>query len=147
MLTYPLETINIETNLIGIGIANRWLCDLFEQYHVPASKAQALDHCLDEVLMNIFMHGGTEARDSGISLSFFTNALVNYIEANLIITDSGIPFNPLKFTPKVLPKTLDEVVPGGLGVGIIQKMSDRLEYMRVDGKNVLTLIVQYPKFQ
>ena len=111
---------------------------------MPTNKAKALDHCLDEVLMNIIMHGGPEAKVSRISLCFYTQTLVNGTEANLTITDSGIPFNPLRFTPKDLPKTLDKVVPGGLGVGIIQKMSDRLEYEREDGKNVLTLTVQYP---
>lgn len=145
MLKHSLETINIEANLSDIGIANRWLNVLFEQYHVPANKAQAIDHCLDEVLMNIVMHGGPEAQDSKISLNFcFKDMMVNSTEVNLTITDSGIPFNPLKFTPKELPKTLDELFPGGLGVGIIQKMSDRLEYERKDNKNVLTLTVQYP---
>lgn len=144
MLTHPLETIKIEANLKDIGAANNWLGGLLEQHHVPANKAKALDHCLDEVLMNIIMHGGPEAKDSQISLSFFTQVLVNGAEANLTITDSGIPFNPLKFTPKELPKTLDEVVPGGLGVGIIQRMSDRLKYERKNGRNVLALTVQYP---
>jgi anti-sigma regulatory factor (Ser/Thr protein kinase) len=144
LLKHPVETINIEANLKDIGEANHWLTGLFEQYHVPSNKAKALDHCLDEVLMNILMHGGPEVKDSRISLSFCSKDLVNRTEVNLTITDSGIPFNPMKFTPKELPKTLDEVVPGGLGVGIIQKMSDRLEYEREDGKNVLTLTVQYP---
>jgi anti-sigma regulatory factor (Ser/Thr protein kinase) len=144
LLSHPLEIINIEANLTDIGVANNWLSGLFEQYHVPTNKAKALDHCLDEVLMNIIMHGGPEAKVSRISLCFYTQTLVNGTEANLTITDSGIPFNPLRFTPKDLPKTLDEAVPGGLGVGIIQKMSDRLEYEREDGKNVLTLTVQYP---
>jgi serine/threonine-protein kinase RsbW len=144
LLKHPVETINIKANLIDIGVANHWLIALFEQYHVPSNKAIALDHCLDEVLMNILMHGGPEVKDSRISLSFCSKDLVNSTEVNLTITDSGIPFNPLKFTPKELPKTLDELVPGGLGVVIIQEMSDRLEYERKDGKNVLTLTVHFP---
>ena len=143
MLTHPLESINIEASLKGVGVASNWLSGLLERYHVPANKARAFDHCLDEVLINIIMHGGPEAKESQISLSFFIQALVNGAEANLTITDSGIPFNPLKFIPKELPKTLDEVVPGGLGVGIIQRMSDRLKYEREDGRNVLTLTMQY----
>ncbi len=139
MQIHSLEKINIEANLSGIGKANDWLSGLFERYHVPLKKQAAIDHCLDEVLMNILMHGGENAKDSIITVCFNVKTAADVKEILLSIMDSGIPFNPLQFTPKPLPKSLDEVVPGGLGVGIIQRMSDRLDYEFEEGQNVLTL--------
>lgn len=139
MQIQSLEKINIKANLYGIGKANDWLGGLFERYDVPSKKQAALDHCLDEVLMNILMHGGKNAQNSIITISFDVKNVSDVKEILLTVVDSGIPFNPLQFTPKPLPKSLDEIVPGGLGVGIIQRMSDRLEYEFREGKNVLTL--------
>jgi anti-sigma regulatory factor (Ser/Thr protein kinase) len=136
---HSLETINIEANLSGISKASDWLSSLFERYHVPSKKQAALDHCLDEALMNVLMHGGEDAKDSIITIFFDIKTVADVKEFLLTIVDSGIPFNPIQFIPKPLPQSLEEVVPGGLGVGIIQRMSDRLEYKFEKGQNVLTL--------
>jgi len=58
---------------------------------------------------------------------------------SLRFLDSGIPFNPLeKEDPDVTASAADRKI-GGLGIYMVKKSMDSVDYMYEDGKNVLTL--------
>ncbi|MDP8214314.1 MAG: ATP-binding protein [Candidatus Euphemobacter frigidus] len=56
------------------------------------------------------------------------------------VRDWGITFNPLKVGPPDLNLDIDRRPVGGLGVYLMKKFSDRLEYRRENGSNLLTII-------
>ena len=57
----------------------------------------------------------------------------------LIITDDGIPFNPLTVAPPDLSLLLHEREIGGLGIHLVRSMFDEVLYHREVGHNVLTI--------
>ena len=59
--------------------------------------------------------------------------------ASITFIDRGIPFNPLKMEePDVsLPASEREI--GGLGIFLVRKTMDQMEYRREDGCNMLTI--------
>ncbi|MBH0192915.1 MAG: SpoIIE family protein phosphatase [Nitrospira sp.] len=57
----------------------------------------------------------------------------------LIITDDGIPFNPLTVPPPDLSLLLHEREIGGLGIHLVKSMFDEVMYHRDVGHNVLTI--------
>ena len=57
----------------------------------------------------------------------------------LIITDDGIPFNPLTVAPPDLSLLLHEREIGGLGIHLVKSMFDEVMYHRDVGHNVLTI--------
>jgi sigma-B regulation protein RsbU (phosphoserine phosphatase) len=57
----------------------------------------------------------------------------------LIITDDGIPFNPLTVPPPDLSLLLHEREIGGLGIHLVRSMFDEVLYHRDVGHNVLTI--------
>ncbi|MDR0974272.1 MAG: ATP-binding protein [Ruminococcus sp.] len=59
----------------------------------------------------------------------------------LIITfeDSGVPYNPLKKEDPDITASADERQIGGLGIFMVKKLMDGMEYTYEDGKNVLTV--------
>ncbi|HEX5647516.1 MAG TPA: SpoIIE family protein phosphatase, partial [Nitrospira sp.] len=57
----------------------------------------------------------------------------------LIITDDGIPFNPLTVAPPDLSLLLHEREIGGLGIHLVRSMFDEVLYHRDVGHNVLTI--------
>ncbi len=61
-------------------------------------------------------------------------------EVEVIIRDWGQPYNPLKTPPPDLNLALEDRPIGGLGVFLMKKFSDRLEYRREKGANVLTIV-------
>lgn len=57
----------------------------------------------------------------------------------LIITDDGVPFNPLTVAPPDLSLLLHEREIGGLGIHLVKSMFDEVMYHRDVGHNVLTI--------
>ena len=55
--------------------------------------------------------------------------------------DDGVPFDPLQAEPPVVPTSIDDAVPGGLGLMLVRKCALSVTYQRVDGNNFLTVRV------
>lgn len=58
----------------------------------------------------------------------------------MVVSDRGIPFNPLKRTKAQAIENLKKLKPGGLGIYMVQKYADKLDYRYEDEKNILTFI-------
>jgi len=105
---------------------------------VPPDCAERLQSCLNEVLANVITHGGATALLAPIRLLFKCGPDAGSHAASVTVSDAGVAFNPLTVTPKLLPKTLEEASPGGLGLVMIRRFSDWLDYRHDDDHNHLT---------
>ena len=56
-----------------------------------------------------------------------------------IISDSGVPFDPTAKAEVDTTLSAEERGIGGLGIHLVRKIMDSINYERIDGKNVLTL--------
>jgi serine/threonine-protein kinase RsbW len=95
----------------------------------------AFNLSLDEILTNVMSYGFTDAREHHIDVRL--RIIGGELEAE--VSDPGRPFNPLDVPTPNLDAPIEERPIGGLGLHIVREMMDRLEYRRVDGRNVLTL--------
>ena len=92
------------------------------------------DHPETDILKGIF-HGTCEIAitvNSGIQKS------TGGTEMTLSFTDSGLPFNPLEHTEPDINAHLEDRKEGGLGILIVKRFMDVVEY-RYDGMNRLLL--------
>jgi anti-sigma regulatory factor (Ser/Thr protein kinase) len=137
MLGAPLASLAINADRSEVRTAADWLHDVALKYEVPQNKAIALDQCLDEILMNIMMHGGSSAANTPVHLSFTLTPK----EAAITVSDSGKPFDPVNAPLKPRPTSLEDAEPGGLGLSIIKGLSNHLNYEFKEGRNVLTFAV------
>jgi serine/threonine-protein kinase RsbW len=55
------------------------------------------------------------------------------------VEDDGQPFNPLEAPEADTTKPLEERTLGGLGIHLVRKLMDDLEYRRHEGKNLLVM--------
>ena len=61
------------------------------------------------------------------------------------IADSGIPFDILSLPdPDTTAEIMDREI-GGLGVYFIRKMTDEVSYRRLDGRNILRVVLHTQK--
>lgn len=59
----------------------------------------------------------------------------------VIVTDAGVPFDPLNDAPLPdLDAPIEERHVGGLGVHLVREMMDEVTYERIDGRNCLTMM-------
>jgi anti-sigma regulatory factor (Ser/Thr protein kinase) len=119
-------------------LASEWLEATCRQHDVPQDPAERLALCLYEVLANIVTHGGESARAAPIRLLFEVRLDPDCMKAGVTVSDAGAAFNPLSIAPITPPNSLDEAVPGGLGLLMIRRCADWLDYRHEDGRNHFT---------
>lgn len=92
---------------------------------------------LEETLMNVIWHAFDDAAEHRIDVSV-------QIEPSQIVMDfedDGIAFDPLQAPEPTLPTTLEEAVPGGLGLMLVRNFAQSVAYERRDARNRLTITV------
>ena len=60
----------------------------------------------------------------------------------VLLSDTGIPFDPLLMKKPQTPDTIDDTTVGGLGIFMARQYSDDMSYRRFDGKNELVFCKQ-----
>ena len=90
---------------------------------------------MHEHLTNIINYGydNTKPREIQIRLRLGDRLL------HLEVEDDARPFNPLERPPIDTTVPLDQKPLGGLGIHIIRRSMDQLEYRRDGGRNILTM--------
>lgn len=118
--------------------ASEWLEETCRRRNVPRALAERLALCLHEVLANVIAHGGSTALSAPIRLLLEVRLGRDGSQASVTVSDAGIAFNPLLVPKRVLPKGLGEASEGGLGLVMIRRCSDWLDYRHEGGRNHLT---------
>jgi serine/threonine-protein kinase RsbW len=90
---------------------------------------------LDELFTNIVTYAYPDDADHWIkfALSLENGTIVIRVE------DSGIPFDPASVNKPDQANTVEDCPVGGLGIHLIRKLVDDVEYRRKGKKNILTL--------
>jgi phosphoserine phosphatase RsbU/P len=108
----------------------------FGQRHGLASKIiHDLNLALEEILTNIISYGYTDERDHEITVRLSAQLGEVCVE----IEDDGQPFNPLEAPEPDITKPLEERKIGGLGIYLVRKVMDGVEYKRQRERNLLTI--------
>ena len=128
----------IGANGAEVRRASEWLDTICRQRDVPKAPVERLVLCLNEVLANVIAHGGGTALSSPIRLLLEIRLDPDGSKAGVTVSDAGMAFDPLSVPKKILPKTLAEAAPGGLGLVMIRRCADWLDYRHEDGRNHLT---------
>lgn len=118
--------------------ASAWLEAACRDRAVPARVADALGLCLNEALANVIAHGGMGALSQPIELALEVSVDARGGVAAVTVADAGMAFDPRSVAPRTLPRTLDEASSGGLGLVMIRRYSDWMEYRNEGGRNHLT---------
>ena len=91
---------------------------------------------LDELLSNALSYS-VDVRD-GYALGVRATAFEDRVE--LEVSDDGQPFDPTEAASAVPEGALEERPVGGLGLVLVRRLMDEVEYRRADGLNVVRLI-------
>ena len=61
------------------------------------------------------------------------------LSAVITFSDSGVPYDPLKRTDPDVTLSAEERTVGGLGIYMVKKSMDSIDYEYKDGKNILRI--------
>jgi sigma-B regulation protein RsbU (phosphoserine phosphatase) len=124
--------IEIESRIEELERAAQWLEGFCAAQGVAPEAVQDLDLALEEVVANIVHHGYGRGARAGIGLRLVVQDDVVWLE----VKDRAPAFNPLDSAG---PGPRSAEGGGGLGVHLVRKLMDRVEYFRENGENRLVL--------
>ena len=111
-----------------------------ESVNCPTKAQMQIDTSVEEIFVNIASYAYPEGKGTA-DIDIY---LTNYNTVCIELTDRGKPFNPLARTNPDTSLTANERKIGGLGIFMVKKLMDKVEYARQDNCNKLYL---YKKFE
>ncbi len=112
-----------------------WVEAFARQAGLSAEVQNALDLSLVEWVTNLVSHAYEDEREHTITLRFKAEPAEVCVE----VEDDGKEFNPLLHPPADTTAPLETRPIGGLGIYMMRKLVDAVEYQRTNGRNMLTL--------
>jgi serine/threonine-protein kinase RsbW len=88
---------------------------------------------LEEVLTNIVKYGFEDSDEHEITVLLS----INDDDLAIRFEDDGREFDPLAIPPPAMKKSLEDTNEGGLGVYLVRKSVDSIEYCRDQSRNIL----------
>lgn len=111
--------------------ASRWLAS-----HGASPAADYLANlAIEELVTNCIKYGYDDSAAHTIEVELKLSAG----ELVVTVTDDGHPFNPLELPEPDTSLPVQDRPIGGLGIHLLRKLSDQMDYARTDGRNRLTL--------
>ncbi|MBI3249228.1 MAG: SpoIIE family protein phosphatase [Deltaproteobacteria bacterium] len=129
------ESILFKNQLSEIGRLARVVEAFAERCHLSTSLAFELNVALEEIVTNVISYGYDDAGEHEIMLRLSSTGE----EVTAEVEDDGRPFNPLAAAPPDTSKPLADRPMGGLGIHLVRKIMDAVEYRRQQEKNLLVM--------
>lgn len=120
----------------SIPLVTSFVVDWLESLDCPMRVQTQIDLSIDEIFTNIASYAyGSGTGDATVQLDFDEASRT----VSITFVDSGIAYNPLEKPDPDVTLPAEEREIGGLGIYLVKKVMDGLNYKRENGLNILTL--------
>ena len=115
------------------------LAEVIEEFgrnhKIPDAQIYFVNLEIDELMTNYVAYAFRKVQRPrmNVILRTFPGKLV------LVVEDNGPPFNPLESGEPDLTSGIDERKIGGMGLHLVRKYPDHIDYRCIDDRNILTL--------
>ena len=127
------EVISVVPDPDSLKAVSEFADSLSRKLEIVPKIAKKINIVFDEIYANI------------VNYSKATLATVSYNIENgklrIVFADNGIPYNPLEAAEPDTSLSAEEREIGGLGIFMVKKMSESMEYEYTDNKNILTIVI------
>jgi anti-sigma regulatory factor (Ser/Thr protein kinase) len=101
----------------------------------PSPKAiMQIGVAIDELFSNVVRYSGSS------NMKLILNVNEDVLTAKLTFIDEGVAYDPLKKTDPDVSLPAEDREIGGLGIFLVKKIMDGVEYKRDGQKNILTVV-------
>lgn len=128
------QCFTIQNNLSEVRSLVAAISDLCRRHSLLQKDIEDISLTLEEVCVNIISYAYNDHDSHEIKVHFQLNSKGLTIR----VEDDGKPFNPLMVPTPDLNKPVDQQQEGGLGIYLMRKLMDGVDYQRAEGHNVLS---------
>ena len=118
-----------------------FLEEIGQELDLSAQESFNIHLALEEAVTNVIMYAypQNEVHTLELTAAYADNKLI------FRVVDTGKEFDPTAQPDTDVTLSLEERPVGGLGILLIKSLMQKVEYSRVDGKNILTLVKHLDK--
>ena len=131
-----METIIVPAMTDALEKVNTFVRDKLRSVQCPVKTQMQMELAVEEIFVNISSYAyHPQTGDAEIGVDIGTDPPTVTIR----FTDQGHPFNPLEKPDADTTRKAEEREPGGLGILLVKRIMDQVEYTYENGKNILTI--------
>lgn len=131
-----MKELTIEAKDENLNTVIAFVDELLEEQECSIKHQMQIDIAVEEIFVNISHYAyQPEVGPATIRVEVTQNPLV----VSLTFIDHGIPYDPLKKADPDITLPAEERGIGGLGIFMVKKSMDDIQYEYKDGKNILTI--------
>ena len=132
------ETLTLHNDISEVPQLNDFIEAVAERLGIEPSTALQLQLAVEEAVVNVMDYAYPPDSVGEVSVATTSDGQC----LKIVITDSGVPFDPTEQEKADISLSAEERQIGGLGILLVNEIMDAVSYERKDGKNVLTLTKQ-----
>lgn len=133
MSTESEKSLEILNKIEELARVEGFINELADEWDLPLTMVFPLNLALEEALTNTISYGYDDDQPHTIRIDFSRKESILTIG----ITDDGHPYDPTAREDPDITLGVEERPIGGLGIFLIKKMMDTVEYQRIENKNRL----------
>ena len=131
-----MKTMTLEAKIENIPVLTDFIDEQLQALDCPMKAQLQIDVAIDEVFTNIASYGYPEG-DGMATVRIDFDADTRMV--SIAFEDNGIPFNPMEQPEPDVTLPIEKRQIGGLGIFLVRKTMDDVDYRREDGRNMLTI--------
>ena len=127
-------TLKIEATNKNLDTAIKFIAKQLQKLDCTPEKCLEITVCVEELFINIAQYAYKD-NIGYVEIQFeHTDDVVS-----IRLIDDGLEFNPLKNADPDVTIPISKQKVGGLGIYMVKRSMDSIDYKRVDNKNILTI--------
>ncbi len=131
-----MKELTVDAAVENIEVVTDFVNEELEKLDCPVKARRQIDVAIDELFGNIARYAYSP--DVGKATVRFS-VEENPLEVTITFIDNGNPFNPLEKSNPDTHLSAEERPIGGLGIFLVKKSMDLVEYEYKNGQNILKI--------
>lgn len=129
------ETLTLSNDVKEVATLSTFIKDVTARLGIDKSLAAKLRLALEEAVVNVMEYAYPAGSHGTVNIRVTSDGR----QLKFIITDNGISFDPTEASKADTTLSAEERPVGGLGILLVRKLMDTINYERIGKQNVLTM--------
>ena len=129
-----MEKLTIQATIENLPAVTEFIISSLEEKDCPIKIIMQMELVIEEVFVNVANYAYTPNVGD---VTIYKNFSENPRTLDLTFADSGTPYNPLDHEDPDTTLAAEDRDIGGLGIFLVKKNVDSIDYQRKDGQNIL----------
>ncbi len=130
------ETLTLKNSVSEVARLSSFQKEVYEKMNLEKSLARQLRLAVEEAVVNVIEYAYPEDTDGSVEIRMLSDGQ----QLKVLIIDSGVPFDPTAMEKTDTTLAVEDRQIGGLGIHLVRELMDTINYERIGGQNILTLI-------